>query len=633
MQIAQNTTDVELVDYAQNIVSRLKLTVDTNSALSNISEWLCSYTKFDADTFYSFKDHEFQIEIVNDINARGCVQKCSQVGATEFTVRKSLAITAISVNTNSIFGMPTSKMVSKTSTSRIKPIIAASPMLYQMQNRDAKGSELLGLGSSFLHLAGTTGAATGAISVPAKYVDIDELDFCDQEVVELFESRLKHAPEDVYGRKGHLWYYSTPTVEDYGINLKFKGSNQKHYQVNCSCCESMSESLSSVVSEDAPEVVSSWFEPDYFRDLVIPGYEGKLIDLTPEMIESGEVNVTGSFMRCPKCMSDVWDDLCDPKRRKWVARFPEKIMSGYQIHPWDAPKVNSIQSIFMAMLTYKKNIANYYNFIIGLPFSDKNNSFLLAPFESGVYSRWVVKKLEGDLSRYCIGVDVGRTAHIAVGKKDSSGKLHVVYLEQFKSSKEELLGERIVQISNLFKARSHVIDAMPDFSAPQYVSKKFQSKIVLACEYTKSKPKGKMSNVTVDAEKNLISAYRTGVLTDYLHLHNSGDVLYPNSHEATAIKHEIEEIKMNLKNLKKVIKQDNEGVDAEVFVKLGPDHYGHAISYLNMACDALGESSAIIGAVAAPAGIKLFSTQGNSAAALPVAGALSNGGQFYGRGR
>lgn len=599
-------SEITLIDYAKNIVDRLTLSVDTNSAIGNLAPWLCDYTKLDADTFFSFKDHEMQIDIINDTNARQYIQKCSQVGLSEGSCRKALGIVAISKSAHIMYVLHTRTFATKFATSRIKPIIETSPMLNDMVNNNAKGAELIGLGSSFMHLGGASGAATGAISVPAKFIFIDELDFCDQVVVGKYESRLKHAPEDAYGRKGTVCKFSTPTLEDYGINIGFKISDQKHYEVRCSSCEES-------------------FAPDYFRDIVIPNYfdkkgnEGKLIDLTPEDVKSGELDVMDAYMRCPCCMHDVWEDLCDPSRRKWVPKFPDAISSGYQVHPWDVPKVNSIPSIIMQLAEYE-NTADYYNFTIGIPFADKNNSFLLGAFTGKDFSRWLELKVEGDRSSYCLGCDVGRTSNIAVGKKDINGRYHVVYLERFKASVEETLGERLIVIMKAFKCRSAVIDAMPDFTTAQTVAKKFPSRLILACEYTRAKGKGKMANFEVDEEKHLLSAYRTGVLTDYLKAHNSGDVLYPNSAEGSYIKGEIDEVKLNLKNLKKVKKLDGEGEDVETFVKTGPDHYGHTISYMKMACDALGDFIHQKAADAAPVNITTFNTQGLQNVASPVFG-------------
>ena len=586
------SNDKELITFARSVIDRLRLSVDTNSALGNLSEWVSTYTKLDADTYFSFKDHEMQEAIINDTSSRQVIQKCSQVGASELSARKSCGILAISKGVHLIYAFPSSRLAIKFSTSRIQPIIDSSPMLSQMRNKAAKGSEMLGLGSSFLHFGGTTGAATGAISIPASYVIIDELDFCDQEVVGKYESRLKHAKEDIHGRKGMVCKLSTPTIEDYGINKEFKKSDQKHYNVICDNC-------------------STTFAPDYFRDIVIPGYEKNLIELTPEDVLSGSLDIKNAYMACPCCKKDVWEELCTPSKRKWVAKYPNAIVSGWQIHPWDVPKVNSIPSIIM-QLTEFENIADYYNFAIGIPYADNNNSFLLGVIDEGSHSTWLTLKKESDFNHYCIGVDVGRTSHITVGYKDVTGKLHVTYMERFTATKEKPLGERVSEIIKVFRANTAVIDAMPDFSTVHHVAKKFPYKTILACEYSKSKPKGKLTNFVVDEDSNLVSAYRTGVIKDFLMLHNSGSVLYPNRHESMAIDREIKELKTNLTNLKKVKKLDQNGDDLEAFIKVGKgnDHYAHALTYLNMACNISSELTKSSSKNIAPVRVTSFTTYG-----------------------
>lgn len=609
MAFMEDVSDVVLIDFASTIIDRLKLSVDTNSALSNLSNWLCDYTKLDADTPWSFKDHEMQIDIVNDTCARQVVQKCSQVGLTNTSKRKALGITVISKGKNVMYVGPTSKWVTKFAKTELHPTIDTSPILRGALNKNAKGTEVIGLGSSFLHLGGTTGAVTGAISVPASYIFIDEVDFCNQTVLGKYESRMKHAKMDEYGRKGMMAYFSTPTFEDFGINLMFKHSDQKYYDVKCSGCE-------------------HWITPDYFRDVVLPGFTdrvmnketgecGKMIDLTAEEVKAEIYDVQNAYMRCPVCLErgrdhDLYDDLCDPKRRMWRAKNPTSKTSGRQVFPWDLPKVNTIPSIIMGMTGYATK-ADFINFGLGLPYSDSENSFLMSPFSCGTYSRWMERKLDTDIGAYCIGVDVGKTSNIMVGKKTVTGQLEVVYLERFRSSSDKTLGERVVEIAKDFKSRVIVIDAAPDFTTAQYVARKLPSRTVLACEYSKSKPKKKMSNLDINEEEGVVAAYRTGVIKEVMKMHNKGQVIWPNQNQSKDIEREVKEVMLNLKNLKKLAKKDDEGEMVERYVKTGPDHYGHALTYLNMACNVfrleLGTAT-----TPAPIGVTTFKTQGKETA-------------------
>lgn len=606
----ESLQDITLIDSAKTVIDRLRLSVDSNSALANLSNWLVDYTLMDdGETPWSFLDHEMQIDIVNDTNARQVTQKCSQVGLTNTSKRKALGITMISKGKRVMYVGPTSNWSTNFAKTELHPTIDSSPILKGALNSSAKGTQIIGLGSSFLHLGGTTGAVTGAISVPASFIFFDELDFCNQVVVGKYESRLKHAKMDEYDRKGTVAYFSTPTIEDYGINLKFKASDQKYYDVKCSCCE-------------------KWITPDYFRDVVLPGFTdtiinhstgemGKMIDLTAQEIESGIYEISKAYMRCDNCYSngidhDLWDDLCNKDRRKWRAKNPTSIISGRQIFPWDIPRINTIPSIIMSMPGYETK-SDFINFGLGLPYSDAENSFLMAPFSSGLYSPWLEYKPEVEVGAFCIGVDVGKKSNITVGRKSRSGKLEVVYLERFQSSKNKMLGERIVEIAKSFKARVVVIDAAPDFSTAQYVAKKLPSRTVLACEYIKNKPAKKLTNIIVSEEENVVSAWRTGVLTDFLKLHNSNQVSYPNKERSEIIREEIDEVMMNLKNTKKINKKGDDGEKVSTFIKTGPDHYAHALSYLNIACNVYRLDLATASGVAAPTSVSSFKTQGKQA--------------------
>ena len=68
---------------------------------------------------------------------------------------------------------------------------------------------------------------------------------------------ISHAEEDEYGFKGITYRFSTPTVKGFGISEHFEHSTKNYYFVKCSCC-------------------NNWAAPDFFRDTVVPGYDGDL---------------------------------------------------------------------------------------------------------------------------------------------------------------------------------------------------------------------------------------------------------------------------------------------------------------------------------------------------------------------
>lgn len=551
-------------ELAQGIYNRINLAVNTAKGLAQMNSWLTKYTRLD-DRAFSFDDHEMQIDIVNDTNARVAVQKCSQIGLSELSARKCLGIAAMTKGTHIQYVMPTRTMATKFSSSRLSTIIETSPMLSNMASKTVKGTELKKIGSSFIHMGGTSGSATGAISVPAKYVIMDEVDFSDQTVLGKYESRLKHTGEDEHHRKGTIIKFSTPTVPDFGINIDFKDSDQKHYNVRCQHCE-----------HD--------FAPDYFKDVVIPGFTKKIEDLAPADIKSGTLDIMNAYMACPECGGDVWDALCDPKRRHWVPKYPENIISGYQIHPWDVPNVNSIPSIMMQMPGYEV-LSDFYNFTIGIPWVDNENSFNLERLESTTPCDWID---DGSGGGFVMGVDIGKTSHITVGRRNVDGTEEVNYLERYTvAGDNEALYNRIVEVAKLFKVQCTVIDAAPDFTTALEVIKKLPLGTVYACEYTRNRSKTleaiQLPTNPEDETEFVAKVYRTGTLQDFLRAHNAGRIRYFPKNTSPVTRAEFTELFSHLKNTKKLRITNAEGHVEERFVNTGDDHYTHSINYMRIA--------------------------------------------------
>lgn len=559
-------------DLAQGILNRINLAVNTSKGLGKLDQWLSKYTRLD-DRLFSFSGHEMQIQIVNDTNSRQAIQKCSQVGLSELSARKALGITAMTKGTHLLYVLPTRTFATKFASSRVNPIITSSPMLKNMVSKTVNGSELKQIGTSYLHMGGTSGSATGAISVPAKYVVQDEVDFCDQKVLSQYESRLKHAKEDDHGRKGTIIKFSTPTVPDFGINKDFSASDQKHYNVICSCC-----------NHD--------FAPDYFKHIRIPNFHNSITTLTPDDIKRGELDIMGSYMECPECKSNLNDDLKNPERRHWVAKYPERIISGYQIHPWDVPEVNSIPSILMQLAGYE-SISDFYNFTVGVPWVDNENSFLEDRIRNEPYADFIRDSSEGG---FVVGVDVGKTSHIAVGRVFTDGREEINYLERYRpDGNNETLSQRIVAIAKRYNAKCTVIDAAPDFTTALETIKALPLGTVYACQYTRTRGKTLESVIIPDKPETetdyVVKAFRTGTLQDYMRAHNNGRVFYFSENANDQAKVEIRELTEHLNNTKKIKVTDSEGDTEEKFVNTGADHYAHAINYMRIAAKVCGAVS------------------------------------------
>ncbi|CAL9974686.1 terminase large subunit [Vibrio phage K449] len=587
---------------AQGFLDRLILSLDTEAAYGNMTRWIEKNTMLEGRMF-SFRDHEFQEAIVNDTSRRVVVRKCSQVGLSECSARLAIGVTATAKDSHFIYVMPTKGFAGDFSTSRIQPIINNSEVVKAMTDAAAsKSKHLKMIGSSFLHIGGTAGSTSGAISVPAKRLFFDEYDFCEMRVAGQYESRLKHAPEcSNTNVKGWITWFSTPTLPYYGVDEKFQNSDQKHYNVICDC--------------------GTTFAPDYERDLKIPGTpkNWKIKELTPEDINLERFRFKEAYIACPECGKDVWDELCDPKKRVWVAKYPGRKISGWQVHPWDCPKINSIPSIIQQMTGYE-NFADYWNFTVGLPYEDNTNSFISGPILGDVHR--CVWNPDGG-SGYFMGVDVGRTSHILIGKPKWSGigsarkmKLEIHYMERFRTTKDKVLGERLLELMKFYGIRCAVIDSQPEFSTVNTVAKKYPLK-TFGCEYQENRPADQkatkeskeLSNIKVLQESNIVKGYRTGTLNNLMKMHNGGDIIYPKIMN-DEVDQELRECADNFKNLKKVRQPMPSGEVKETYIKVnGNDHYLHALNYLNMAVEIKGAIE-FSSAVAAPMDVLSFNTHG-----------------------
>ncbi len=611
---AQEIEDFKLNPIAQGFLDRLILALDTEAAYGNMTHWIEKNTMLEGRAF-SFKDHEFQMDIINDTSRRVVVRKCSQVGLSECSARLAIGVTATAKDSHFIYVMPTKAFAGSFATSRIQPIINNSEVVKAMTAMgSSKSTFLKEIGTSFLHIGGTAGSTSGAISVPAKRLFFDEFDFCDPRVSGQYESRLKHAPEcpDTHV-KGWITWFSTPTLPYYGVDEKFQNSDQKHYNVICNGCKTC-------------------FAPDYERDIKIPGTPKgwKIKSLTPEDVHLDRYQFDKAYMACPECGKDVWEELCTPENRKWVPKYPGRKISGWQVHPWDCPKINSIPSIIQQITGYE-NFADYYNFTVGLPYEDNTNSFVSGPILGDVHR--CVWNPDGG-SGYFMGVDVGRTSHIMIGKPKWIGtglsrrmQIEVHYLERFRTTKDKTLDLRIVELMKFYKVRCCVIDSQPEFSTVNKVASKYPNK-TFGCEYQENRPADQkatkdsqgLSNIKIKEEANIVKAFRTGTFNDLMKMHNRGDVIYP-AMVTDLVKQELHEAADNFKNLKKVRQPTPTGEVKETYVKLnGNDHYLHALNYLSMAIEIKG-AMAYSSDCAAPMTVGSFDTYGkqNAKPAVVVA--------------
>ena len=104
--------------FMDSLVAKIR---DSKTTISN-AEWICENTTLQGKP-YSFKNHEFQIGIVNDTFPRICTIKTSQIGLTECSSRKTLAFLARNTGTRCMYSFPDIRLRNNNSKTRFGPLI------------------------------------------------------------------------------------------------------------------------------------------------------------------------------------------------------------------------------------------------------------------------------------------------------------------------------------------------------------------------------------------------------------------------------------------------------------------------------------------------------------------------------
>lgn len=408
-------------DIFKNHMQRLKVGASQATAISEISRWISDNTFINGKP-YSYKDHEYQEKILNSQAREVNTRKCSQIGLSEVSVRKALAMCGMIKNFTTIYTLPTASFAATLSKTRVNPVIQESPYLRAMIT-DTDNMEVKQLGNSYLYLKGAA-SSNAPISIPCDCLVHDELDFSDPLVISQYQSRLTHSP---YKMKFRL---STPTIPGKGIDYEFQRSKRFFNFVKCDCC-------------------GHQFVPHFYDHVRVPGYIGELQDITKRNLHT--IDYSNAFVECPKCAGVP---NLGPEHREWVCENPSEnhIADGFQVSPFDAPRIITPGYLIEASTAYT-NIAEFWNFNLGLPYFSQES--VLAPDEiRGVI---VQSRFEGAAS-YAMGVDLGKVCHIIVASCAYDGAMQVVHIE---SVPLQLLREKYKELRARFRVRVAVIDSLP----------------------------------------------------------------------------------------------------------------------------------------------------------------------------
>lgn len=542
-------------------LSRVRAATTSKLGLGDLAKWIEENTYINGARF-SFKNHEYQHQILRDTSPELVVRKSAQTGISEMAMRRALALLMVVRGSFRIgYTFPSAGFAQGYSKTRLNPIIRDSPALraaVRSDDLDSSDIRTFGPGKELYFKGAAVGNA--AISTTLDYLVHDELDFSDPEVIGDYWSRVLHS---IYKWKFSL---STPTYVGGPIDVAFTNSRRHWNFCRCHHCYHM-------------------FVPDYYQHVYVPGWGmGKDLDtITKSNIHT--IRYKEAVMLCPRCDRPV--DL-SPVNREWVCENPTEshVAAGYQVQPFDAPVIVTLPDLIVASTKYATK-TKFKQFSLGLPATDSESGITQEDLDLIGY--------EGDehkFTTHSLGIDLGIMSHFMVGGTAQDGTLVVVHMERV-ALKD--FRRRYVELCTFYRIAMKVSDIQPYTDLIMALSETdprlFGARYVVrqGLEVYDMKKEDADKENAIEGVREL-SVNRNALFDKLLSLMRSDDSGAPVRIRIRKMTGEWELVCMHFKAMRRAQAALRNGEFSTVWTKPvdGHDHYWHALGYLWLAAQLRG---------------------------------------------
>ena len=404
-------------------LQRLKDGVSNHYGIHNLAPWIQRYTYINGKR-YSFRGYEYQLAILEDKSRTTITVKPAQVGVSELSYRYAIALACTQDDMSIIYTFPSSSDAEKNGRTRIDPMIEGSPELKRLIDPEMNNSEIKKFGrNSFIFFKGTR-SATQALSTPANCVINDEYDASDITQASVYLSRLQNREHKL--RK----IFSTPTIEKYGVSKEAETAKRFRQMHTCVHCNHR-------------------FLPDYFENIVVPGWNKTLEEITKKNIH--ETRWREAYVACPKCgedpelSADRMEFVCENLNENHEAH-------AYFITPFSVPTIITPSYLVNTSTKYER-YSEFKNQALGLTGEEKDEAIL----ESDIAKALIRADLDSS-EFHVMGSDMGLVCHIMIGRESAQGILTVVHREQVHYTQFE---KRSLELAAKFRVILHVMDSQP----------------------------------------------------------------------------------------------------------------------------------------------------------------------------
>jgi hypothetical protein len=485
---------------------------------------------------WKLKGHEYQVGWLKEQAPEQVFIKGAQIGATETLVLRTLHGHIMGrYPQGSMYLFPTTRDVSDFSKARFDPLIQLNPFIGEHvkaageKGTDAQNIKKIGRGFLYLrgarstrNIGGAKKSSTGLKSAPVDRVVFDELDEMEPDMIELAKHRVMHSEVK------ELMYLGTPTIPDYGVDRRYKESDQRVWMLECQKC-------------------------------------GKETCLDLEFPNGLHRRLDGSVYRaCLHCDAELF-----PHKGRWVALYPDK---SKDMVGWRISQLNSIYVDPAYILDKYENppngdLAEVMNSHLGRAYLPAENR--LTQQEVFACCGEDPELIKSD-NPTCMGVDVGRELHVVIAERKNRQTLKIIRLVRVTSFND------LHDLASRFNVKCAVLDLYPETRKVREFQKaeRFQ---VFGCQYVETN-----AVWGFDEKHHVVKVNRTEIC-DATHslIADSGRLEIPRRNK------EIEEFAFEVCNIAKILEEDKEtGAKEFRYRKLDQrDHYRHALNYCLLASE------------------------------------------------
>lgn len=515
-------------------------------AITTCSKWAESYRIMGLPLpgLWTFNYHPWLREVHDTDASIVVVAKAAQMGFTEAALNKTFYKIDID-RADCLYILPSKTPdASDFSSARFDAALDLSPHLVDLFS-DVKNVGHKRAGSANLYIRGSN-SRSGLKSIPVAFIVFDELDEMNQDNIALAEERTSGQIIS------QMYKISTPTVPNKRISAEFEQSTQEHFIFKCPCCGRLTELI--------------------FPECMVITADDRL-----------DPKIKNSHIICKECKRLLRFET----KKEWLAKGYWEPFGGKgaekrgfhvnQLYSCTMPPPRFAEK-YLAALVDKLSEQEFYNSALGMPFVSEGaqvtDKELQVSIDRSNGRRKSNPAPEGRL--ITMGIDHGRWIHYEI---DAWTFPKLGNDLNMNATCEVLTAGKVVDFSELGQLMSQwqvimaVIDAMPERRLAYEFACNFWGHVKL-CFYSVGAT-GKMIQVDSSEDSHKISIDRTTWLDVALNRFHNQTITLPQDVG--------EEYKTQIKNLVKRYSEDVNGNPTSKFVNMGPDHFGHARCYAELA--------------------------------------------------